>query len=50
MNQGQSSQHITRLTRDTLALILAGVVCISRTPVRTTKPSRAPEPPVPIIP
>ncbi len=24
MNQGQSSQHITRLTRDTLALILAG--------------------------
>ncbi len=33
-----------------VALILAGVVCISRTPVRTTKPSRAPEPPVPIIP
>ncbi len=24
MNQGQSSQHITRLTRDTLALMLAG--------------------------
>ena len=24
MNQGQTSQHITRLTRDTLALILAG--------------------------